>query len=129
MRRCADASFLIDVSRGDIGAATKLREMAQSGESLRSPAPAVAELLLGAYLHRGKAQTEAISLAEEIETIPIGFEAAAEAARIAARLIRIGQPLPMIDVLIGAAARSANLALLTRDRGYSRIEGLLVEPY
>lgn len=89
----------------------KLREMVQAGESLRSPASPVSELLLGAHPLRGRAQTEAISLAEEIETFPIRFETAAEAARIGARFIRTGKSLPIIDVLFGAAARSANLAL------------------
>jgi tRNA(fMet)-specific endonuclease VapC len=129
MKWCADASFLIDVSRGDIGAAAKLREMQLAGEVLQSPAPAVAELLLGAYLHTGKAQTEALTLAEEIETIPIEFETAAQAARIAAALIRAGKPLPMVDILIAAAALSNNLALLSRDQGFDRIEGLVVERY
>jgi len=129
MNRCADASFLIDVTRGDIGAVGKLREIQLAGEALTSPAPAVAELLLGAYLHSGRAQTEAVSFAGEIETIPIEFETAVLAARIAAKLVRAGKPLAMVDILIAAAAVSKNLALLTRDQGFSRIDGLVVEPY
>lgn len=129
MKRCADASFLIDVTRAHLGATAKLREMQLTGEGLRSPAPAVAELLLGAALHRGEARRQTISFAEEIETIPVDYLVAAEAAQIGLELYRAGRPMPMIDLLVAATARSQKMALLTRDKAFGRIDGLTVDEY
>lgn len=129
MNRCADATFLIDVMRGDPGASETIHEMRATGEALRSPSPAVAELLLGAFWHAGRARRQALEFAREIETLPIDFDAAAEAARIGAGLFRKGKPLPMVDLLIAATARNHHLTLLTRDRGFSHVEDLVVERY
>lgn len=129
MNRCADATFLIDVVRGDPGAAEKIHEMRATGEALRSPSPAVAELLLGALWHAGTVKHRTLEFAREIETLPIDFDAAAEAARMGAGLLRRGKPLPLVDLLIAATARNHHLALLTRDRGFSNIEDLVVEHY
>lgn len=129
MRRCADASFLIDVIRSDVGAVERLREIQLAGESLSAPAPAIAELLLGALLHQGQSRRETIAFAEELDTLPTDYEVAAEAAQIAAQLQLAGGRMPMIDVLIGATARLRKLALMTRDRGFKRIEGLVIDPY
>lgn len=129
MKRCADASFLVDVGRSDIGAASLLREMQLAGEPLMAPAPAVAELLLGAYLHRGKARDEAIAFAETIESIPTDYTIAAEAAQIGSELYRAGRPMPMVDLLVAATARAVKLALITRDRAFDRVPGLVVSKY
>lgn len=129
MKRCADASFLIDVVRSDIGAVRLVREMQLGGESLHAPAPAVAELLLGALLHKGRARSETIALAEEIETIPTDYLVAAEAAQIASELSGRGRPLPMIDALIAATARLQKMALVTRDKAFSNISGLTIQGY
>ena len=129
MKRCADASFLIDVGRSDIGAASLLREMQLAGEPLMAPAPAVAELLLGAYLHRGEARDEAIAFAETIESIPTDYTIAAEAAQIGSELYRAGRPMPMVDLLVAATARAVKLALITRDRAFDRVPGLVVSKY
>lgn len=129
MNRCADATFLIDVVRGDAGASERVHEMRATGEPLRSPSPAVAELLLGALWRAGRAQRQTLEFAREIETLPIDYDVAAEAARIGARLFRKGRPLPLVDLLIAATARVHHLVLLTRDRGFSNIEDLAVEPY
>lgn len=129
MNRCADATFLIDVVRGDPGASEKTHEMRATGEALRSPSPAVAELLLGALWHAGKAKRATLEFAREIETLPIDFDAAAEAARMGAELLRKGRPLPLVDLLIAATARMHHLALLTRDRGFANIDDLVVEQY
>ena len=129
MNRCADATFLIDAIRGDPGASEKVREMQLTGEPLRSPAPAVAELLLGAFLHSGKKGQLAVALAREVETLPVDYNAAEEAARMAGALHRIGRALPMLDVLVAATAVINHLALLSRDRGLRWIERLVVEDY
>lgn len=129
MRRCAAASFLIDVLRSDPGAVQLLREMQLAGESLRVQAPAVAEVLLGALLHKGAARSEPIALAEEIETIPTDYLVAAEAAQITSELYGSGRPLPMIEVLVAATARLQKLALVTREKAFSNITGLTLEGY
>lgn len=129
MRRCADATFLIDVIRSDVGAVERLREIQLAGESLSAPAPAIAELLLGALLHKGRSQRETIAFAEQLDGIPTDYVVAAEGAQIAAQLLRTGGRMPMIDVLIGATARLHKLALMTRDLGFRRIEGLVIDPY
>lgn len=129
MRRCADASFLIDVTRSDLGAVEVLRDIQLAGEPLLSPAPAVAELLLGAFLHKGKAMEQAVAFAEALESIPTDYLVAAEAAQIGAELYRKGRPLPMVDLLIAATARAGKLSLITRDKAFDQIAGLSVTPY
>ncbi len=129
MTRCADASFLIDVTRGDPGAAEKIREMQLAGEPLRSPAPAVAELLLGAILRGGEVERMTLRFAADIEVLGTDYQVAAEAARLGAAQIRRGRPIPITDLLIAATARLQQMALLTRDQGLRDIEALTTEPY
>jgi tRNA(fMet)-specific endonuclease VapC len=129
MIRCADATFLIDVTRGDPGAAETLREMRIAGEPLRSPAPAVAELLLGAHLLGGSVARKTLEFAADVEVLPIDYAVASEAARIGAVLDRRGRRLPMTDLLVGATAVVHQMALLTRDQGLSGIEGMVSESY
>lgn len=127
--RCLDATYLIDYLEGQPAAVEKMREWTSLAERLTSPAPAAAELLLGAYFEGGKALSEALGLLETVEVLPVDAPVATEAAQLGAELLRRGAAVPMVDLLIAAAARFHRGVLVSRDTSFGRIAGLAVETY
>lgn len=127
--RCLDATFLIDYLAGDRAAVEKAKEWASAGERLTVPAPAVAETLLGAYFEGGSALREALGLLDTLEVLPVDSPVAAEAGRMGAEQLRRGTAVPIVDLLIAAAAKFNQGILISRDSALGRIPGLAVETY
>jgi len=127
--RCLDTTFLIDLLKGDAEARRKAREWHESGEALSTPAPAVAEVLLGAYFRGGTYLRDALSMTATLTVLEVDAAVATEAGRLGAELLRHGQAASLADLLIAACAKVRQHILVTRDEGFARIPGLVLESY
>lgn len=127
--RCLDATFLVDVLKGLPAARRKAEVFKESGERLSVAAPALAEILIGAYYRGGSLLRETLELASALDVVDVDVHDAAEAARLGADLLRRGEAIATTDLLIAAAAKLHGQILVTRDRSFSRIPGLAVEAY
>jgi predicted nucleic acid-binding protein len=124
-----DATFLIDYLAGDATATEKAREWAAAGERITSPAPAVAEAMIGANFRGGAALREALAFLGTLEVLPADDWVAGEAGRMGAEQLRRGARLSLSDLLIAATARLNGGILVTRDAAFGQIPGLAVETY
>lgn len=127
--RCLDATFLIDYLAGDSAAMEKAKEWAEAGERLASPAPAVAEALIGAHFRGGAALREALAFIATIDILPSDDWVAGEAGRLGADQLRHGARLSLSDLLIAATTRLNQGILVTRDKAFGHVPGLAVETY
>jgi tRNA(fMet)-specific endonuclease VapC len=124
-----DASFVIDVIRGERGAAEKVASMESVGELAAVPAPALAEVLIGAYFSGGETLRRTLQFAAAVSVAETDHTVATEAGRMGAELLKRGESLPLPDLLVAATAKVRGQVLLTRDSGFARIPGLTVENY
>ena len=127
--RCLDASFVIDLLRGDPDAVRKARSFDAAGERTSVAAPALAEILSGAYYKGGPDLTRTLETLASVEVLPVDEAVAAEAGRIGGEQLRRGSKVATVDLLIAAAATLHQHILVTRDAVFSRIPGLAVESY
>ena len=127
--RCLDAAFLIDLLRKDGGAVLKAKEWDEIGEGLSVAAPALAEVLRGAYFRGGDDLRATVELVANLDVLVIDRDVAAEAGRLGAELLRRGEAMAASDLLIAAAAKLRQEILVTRDHRLARIPGLVVEGY
>jgi predicted nucleic acid-binding protein len=127
--RCLDATFLIDYLAGERSAVEKAKEWESAGERLASPAPAIAETLLGANFEGGSVLREGLAFLDTLDVLSVDASVAAEAGRMGAEQMRRGTPISVIDLLIAATARVNQGILVTRDSSFGRIPGLAVETY
>lgn len=127
--RCLDSTFLIDLLKGDPSAAAKMREIESLGEQVSMAAPALTELLMGAYFKGGALLKDTLDMVSRLDILEVDAEAAAEAGRLGAELLRRGESLPTTDLLIASTARLRQQVLVTRDSDFQRIPGLAVEGY
>lgn len=127
--RCLDSTFLIDLLKGDSGAADKMGELDSRGEHLSIAAPCAAELLIGAHFKGGDLVRDTADLLSRLDILEIDGQVAAQAGRLGAELLRRGKPLPTTDLLIAAAAMQHQQVLVTRDEDFHGIPGLVVEGY
>lgn len=127
--RCVDTSFCIDFIRGDHGAVALARELEAAGEQISVPSPVVTEFLTGAYSRKGKELEKSIALFERLSVAETSYAVALEAARIGGECIRKGEPRATLDLLVAATAVSLRCPLVTRDRDFSSIPGLILVTY
>ncbi len=66
---------------------------------------------------------------ENIDILPFSFNSAKIAAEVESRLREKGLEINLIDILIASIAIEHGLRLVTRDKHFSRIEGLEVVNY
>lgn len=129
MTYCLDTSFLVDFLRGDPAAVRKARQLEDLQVRRSVPAPAAYELLEGALGRGERHLARAVALLDSVDIIPTDLRVASDAARIGAEGRRKGYTIVGIDILIAASARVNHLVLLTRDKAFSHVHGLAVEPY
>lgn len=127
--RCLDASFLIDLLRGDPDAVRKATSMEATGERTSVASPALAEILCGAYFKGGSDLTRTLETLASAEVLDVDERVAAEAGRLGAEMLRSGLKVATVDLLIAAAAKLNQHILVTRDLVFARIPGLAVESY
>ncbi|HEV2449002.1 MAG TPA: PIN domain-containing protein [Thermoplasmata archaeon] len=124
-----DSSFLIDLLAGDRRAVDKARELDQAGEPKYVTPPVVSEVLLGAYRLGAAYLVRTQSLLGSLPLLPFDRESADEAGRLGSELLRRGTPVSQGELFVAAITKRHGERLLTNDRDFSRVPGLLVEGY
>jgi predicted nucleic acid-binding protein len=124
-----ETTFLIDLLRNERSAAARARALDAQGEPKVVAPPAAAEVLSKAY-HLGEpALAKAREMLRSLTLLPMDWEACEEAGRLAAALQAQGAVLGAMDLLIAAITKRHGHRLLTRDRAYARVPGLITETY
>lgn len=122
----ADTCFLIDLMKGDPGAA----EITKLHNPLRTTAVSSAEFLYGAKKSKKK---KACDVSEKFlrffPVLPFDAESAVIYADIAHALSGSGRHISTFDELIAAIAIRHDEPLVTRDRHFSAVEGLEIITY
>src|SRR5438445_1799687 len=127
--RCLDSSFVIDLVKGEAGAVARARSLDDAHEKPSIAAPALAEVLQGAYYKGGGILAKTLELLASLDVLGTDERVAAEAGRIGAELLRRGAGVPTVDLLIAATAKLHQQVLVTRDAAFQRIPDLAVETY
>jgi predicted nucleic acid-binding protein len=124
-----DSTFLVDLLAGFPRAVEKARELDSVGEPRYVTAPAASEVLLGAYRLGGAYLTRTRLLVDGLPMLPFDQAACQEAGRLGAELLARGTPIGQGDLFIGAVTLRHGQRLLTRDRSFGLIPGLVIEGY
>lgn len=127
--RCLDTTFLIDFTRGRGPASESATRFVQEHDRLSAPAPAIAEVLMGANYRGGTELRRTLGLVELLDVLPVDLQVASVAGQIGAEMFRRGTPFLGIDLLVAATAQCHRKVLVTRDAAFSRVPGLAVESY
>ena len=126
----ADTTFLIDLARGDAGAAQKMSELKLRREPLAITALTVFELFQGSH-GLSLAELKIFStLVHNAMVIEIEHEIAKSGGAIRSYLRKKGKVIEAIDSMIAATALIGNDIILTRNvKDFSEVEGLKIETY
>ncbi len=124
-----ETTFLVDLRNGVPSAVEKARELDRTGEPKCIAPPAAAELLVGAHRIGGAQVARTRELLDSLVWLDMDREACEEAGRIGAELLARGETIGSADLLIAATSKRHRQRLLTRDRGFARVPGLVVESY
>ncbi|MEK6976062.1 MAG: type II toxin-antitoxin system VapC family toxin [Candidatus Thermoplasmatota archaeon] len=119
-----DCSYLIALERGDKRAQTLQLRLEREGHSVRIPAPAWYEFLIG---FRAKLRP-AVAEAFRGSSILVAFDSAlaVEAARVQDLMLAAGSQLSIPDLFIAATATALNEPLVTLDLAFDEVPGLEV---
>ncbi len=124
-----ETTLLVDLLRGEPDAIAVVETLERAGEPKCAAAPAISEMLIGAYRVGGRELDQARALAESLIVLDFDLEACHEAGRLGAALMARGEPMSSNDLLIAAITKRHGQRLITRDRGFTRFRGLSVETY
>lgn len=127
--KCLDSTFCNDLVNGTREAVEKAKELSEAGERLAIPAPALTEFLVGAFHQGGKRLTQALDFVSELEVLDVTEAISVDAARMGGECTRRGEAVGTLDLLIAATAKHHHATLLSRDRDFARISGLVLETY
>ncbi len=124
-----ETTLLVDLLRGDAPAMAVITRLEDTGEPRCAAAPAISEMLIGAYRIGGRELEQALALADSLTVLDFDLEACHEVGRLGAALMARGEPMSSNDLLIAAISKRHGQRLITRDRGFARVRGLSVETY
>ncbi len=124
-----ETTLLVDLLRGSPEAMAVAKALEDAGEPKCAAAPAISEMLVGAYRVGGRGLEQARALADSLTVLDFDLEACHEVGRLGASLIARGEPMSSNDLLIAAISKRHGQRLITRDRGFTRVRGLSVETY
>ncbi|MDX2069583.1 MAG: type II toxin-antitoxin system VapC family toxin [Haliscomenobacter sp.] len=124
-RYLLDSNIIIDVFRGE----SKTVERISLTQKLFVPVIVIGELYYGAYKSNQIARRIAeVKQLEELVTIlnvtPVTSQLYGE---IKQRLYAKGKPIPENDIWIAAIAIEHGLVLITRDKHFEEVEGVVIE--
>lgn len=108
----------------------RVRSYAIEGVRVGSCVPVVAELCLGieASTSRDRNMRKLIGTLPTLTIWPFDQEAAFTYGKLAAELKRIGRPMQVVDIMVGAVALNlGNCVVATTDSDLAAIPGLNVE--
>lgn len=119
-----DSTFLIDLQRGRRGAAETLEDLLRAGHALRVPAAAWVEYL-SAFPEPGLGPA---MRALEARATFVAFDrgVAEAAAALQHDLSARGRPLAPHDLQVAATALRLDEPLVSNDRAFRRVRGLVV---
>ena len=128
---CLDTCFLIDLFRGDERAAQRMLELEDSSESMTVAAPSIMEFATGVYLAESAREREALEkFMSAASVLPLDGESALLAGRVNAQLIKAGESIGDLNILIGAISVTHGERLITRNIDhFRRIPDLALEGY
>ena len=124
-----DSSFLIDLLAGLPRAVLKARELDSSGEPRYVTPPAASEVLFGGYRLGGAYLERSRQFVDGLPLLPFDPVACQVAGRLGAELLSRGRPLGQGDLFIAAISMRHGQRLLTRDRSFGQVPGLVLEGY
>jgi len=124
-----DSSFLIDLLAGSTRAVVKARELDQRREPRFLTAPAASEVLVGAFRLGGAYFARTKILVDSLPLLAFDRPSCHEAGRLGAELVARGAALGQSDLFIAAITLRHGERLLTADRGFLKVPGLVVEGY
>lgn len=104
------------------------RDRIKRGKKATTPISA-AELLEGAYYIQGKYLAAAKELLQSLEILEFDLEAADRAGEIGAELAKKGRQIGIADTMIAGIVKRHGERLITRDRHYQEVRGLIIESY
>jgi len=118
-----DTSVAVDFLRGVKSSVFGLESAQKLTDSIGISSVSLFELLHPIH-HRKLAGQERVvkSFVHQLRLLPLDSAAAEESARIMGSLLRIGQPVNALDVLIaGTAVANGAERILSRDRDYEKV--------
>jgi tRNA(fMet)-specific endonuclease VapC len=128
---CLDATFVIDILRGNKNISVLLEEWKTTEERVTIPAPAVTEVISGAMLEAsGKERALLDKLLSSLFVLPLTRLSCVHAGELDAELVKAGQQIGLVDLMIASIAIENSETLITRNlRHFQRIPGLVVTDY
>ena len=127
--KCLGAAFCVDLATGEPGAVAKSEERSRPHEPLAISASALTEFLIGAFHQGGRRLAPAVELVAPFEVLDVNAAIAIDAARLGGECLRRGAPVGALDLLVAATARHHRAAVLSRDRDFARVPGVVLETY
>lgn len=127
--KCLDSTFCIDLLKGLPEARARAEELVREGERLAIAAPALTEVLVGAFRQGGRRLAQSLDFVAQLEVLGVNEDIALEAARVGGECLRRGEAVGTTDLLIAATAKQHRAHLVSRDRDFARVPGLILETY
>ncbi len=132
---CLDTSCLIDIILGK-PLPEKFKDILDGKENVSIASPSVIELIKGLHLRKNikyVAEEEKEKINNAINSLivfSLDKKSAVLSGKIEAELRNAGEPIGIIDIMIGAIAITNNEILLTRNKKhFDKIKGLKIESY
>jgi len=127
--KCLDTSFCVDFLRGNSEAVELVKHLDKAGEQLVLPGPVLVELLPGPFSRGGPALAQSLAFVANLEVVPVTAEIALDAARLGGDCLRAGHPQDPIDLLIASTSRSLGCAVISRDKDFASMPGVMLATY
>lgn len=121
-----DTSMLIDLIKGNINAWKKVEKLEKQDIPIRIPSPAVFELSAGSP---PGLDDKRMKMIDRMHAVPFTEEHAERAGIIFRQLKEKGLEIGPLDTMIAGVAYVEKEPLLTRDKHFSRVEGIRLETY
>lgn len=124
-----DTSIIIALFRGDRNVAAKLNEIGK--ERCFITQIVVAELLFGVYRSEQVEENlrQTYDFIKDVKMLPFA-DSVETFAKERARLWNVGRPIEDFDLLIGCAAKAAELTMVTHNaKHFCHIEGIEIEDW
>ncbi len=118
-----DTTVAVAFLRGEPRSVSAIKSALEQRDSLGISTVSMFELLHPIHHRRLEKQERTVrSFIHQLKLLPLDTEAAEEAAKIMGGLMRIGQPVNALDVLIaGTAVANGAERLLSSDRDYEKM--------
>jgi tRNA(fMet)-specific endonuclease VapC len=125
MKLCIDTSAYSILMRGD----REIKELLETADEVLVPAVVLGELYAGFYMGRGSKKNidELNNFLERpgVKVVPINSTITERYGLLIKTLKEAGTPLPTNDIWIAAVTFETGTRLLTKDRHFKSIPGLL----